>query len=285
MAQTYLSNFIPQVWSARMLDFLDKAHVFGSVVNRDYEGEIKAFGDTVKINQIGDISISDYTKNDQSDTFPRPSELTSTQTTLKIDQAKMFNFIIDDIDAAQINPKVMDTAISRASYGLADVSDKFIAGMYVDAAVQVGTDAAPVTIKTTAAYEQLVALSQKLDENNVPTVGRFVIVPPVFYSQLLLDDRFIKAGTSKSDGVLTNGLVGEAAGFTIYKSNNVSVDNTGKVYHIMAGHPMGITFAQQVLSVEAYRPEKKFGNAVKGLMVYGAKVVQPKALAVLSASF
>src|SRR5574344_637656 len=170
MAQAYLSNFIPQVWSARMLDFLDKAHVYGNVVNRDYEGEIKAFGDTVKINQIGNILIKDYTKNDISGVgFGAAEIIQSTQTIMKIDQAKMFNFKIDDIDNAQINPKVMDTAISRASYALADVSDKFIAGMYTDAAIQIGTDAAPIAMKTTAAYEQLVALSQKLDENDVPT--------------------------------------------------------------------------------------------------------------------
>lgn len=276
-----IDNFIPKIWSARMLQYLDKAHVYANAVNRDYEGEIKAYGDTVKINSIGAITIGDYTKNTD---IADAETLTDAQVELKIDQAKYFNFVVDDIDKAQTNPKVMDTAVNRASYGLADVSDKFLAGLYtgVDAANTIGSDATPISV-TGKVYENLVALAQKLDEASVPTMGRYCIVPPAVYSQLLLDARFVSAGTAQTDSVLANGVVGQAAGMTIYKSNNVP-NTKGAAYKIMAGHPMAIAYAEQVVEVEAYRPEKRFGDAVKGLMVYGGKLIQPKGIAVLTAN-
>src|SRR5689334_12725539 len=117
-----LVNFIPTVWSGTMLRYLDKAHVFAQpgVVNRDYEGEIAAFGDSVKINQLGPITISDYTKNTDLST---PEALNGNQTVLVIDKAKSFNFQVDDIDRAQQTPKVMQTAMERSAYGIADVVD------------------------------------------------------------------------------------------------------------------------------------------------------------------
>ena len=282
-----LENFIPQVWSARILSYLDKTHVYGSsaIVNRDYEGEIRAMGDTVKINQVGAVTIGNYTKNTDMEAA---ETLTDSQTVLKIDQAKYFNFVVDDIDKAQQNPKVMDTAVSRASYGLADVSDLFLAGMYtgVDAANVIGNDTTPISLPSTTpakAYEQLVALAQKLDEANVPATDRYAIVPPWFYSYLRLDSRFISAGTSQTDNVLANGVVGRAVGLNVYISNNVP-NTTGAKYKVIAGHPMAISYAEQIVSVEAYRPEKRFGDAMKGLMVYGAKLIQPKAIAVLTAN-
>ena len=110
-----VAKFIPTIWSARLLEHLDKAHVYAALVNRDYEGEIKNFGDKVKINQIGDITIKDYTKGSDIDD---PEELTGSDQELVIDQAKYFNFSIDDVDNAQTNPKLMDEAMQRAAYGM-----------------------------------------------------------------------------------------------------------------------------------------------------------------------
>ena len=108
-----VTNFIPTIWSARLLAHLDNVHVYAKLVNRDYEGEIKNFGDTVKINQIGDIAIKDYTKGTD---IADPDDLDGSQTTLTINQAKYFNFAIDDVDNAQTNPKLMDEAMKRAAY-------------------------------------------------------------------------------------------------------------------------------------------------------------------------
>lgn len=166
-------NFIPTIWSARLLAHLDKKHVYAALVNRDYEGEIKNYGDTVKINQIGDINIKDYTKGKDIDD---PEDLSGEQTILTIDQAKYFNFAIDDVDKAQVNPKLMDAAMQRAAYGMNDVTDLFLANlMYLAAqnnSTNLGSDTSAVVPTKNDAYDYLVDLSTDLTEKDVLTEGR-----------------------------------------------------------------------------------------------------------------
>jgi len=275
-----ITNFIPQIWSARLLENLRKNLVFKNVVNTDYEGEIRNYGDTVKINSIGPITVADYTKN--TDINP-PETLSDAQRMLVIDQAKYFNFLIDDVDAAQSNPKLMDSAMQEAAYALADKADQYLASQYVYAANAIGDDTTPVVPTATTAYELLVDASIKLDEANIPRTNRWAVVPPWFYGLLLKDDRFVKVGSTNSDRTLRTGEVGEAAGFTIYISNNIA-NTSGTKYKIMCGHPMAITYAEQISKVEAYRPERRFADAVKGLHLYGAKVIRPEALVVITAN-
>jgi N4-gp56 family major capsid protein len=274
-----LSNFIPQVWSGTMLRYLDKTLVFAQagVVNRDYEGDITGMGDTVKINQIGPITIGDYTRNTD---IGAPETLNSSQTTLVINTAKYFNFQVDDLDQAQTNPKVMEAAMQRAAFALAEKVDEVVAALM---AANAGNDLGAVTDLTTVtnAYLHLVELSVALDEANVPVEGRWVIVPPWYHGLLLQDQRFVGAGSLASDAALLSGQVGEAAGFRILKSNNVVNDGTD--YQILAGVDAATSFAQQVVDVIAYQPEKRFADAVKGLNVFGAKVVLPDALAKITA--
>lgn len=277
-------NFIPSVWAARLLVALDKALVYAQtgVVNRDYEGEIRDSGDTVKIASIGDVTVGNYTKNTDINT---PEILTDAEQTLVIDQSKYFNFYVDQIDRAQQNVNVMDEAMRRAAYGLRDVQDQFVAANHVNvpAANLIGSDGSPITPTNANAYEYLVDLGVLLDQANIPTEGRFCIVPPWFHGRLLKDSRFVSAGTQKTDQVLANGMVGEAAGFRILKSNNVP-NTAATKYKILAGHPMAYSFAMQVTSLETFKPEKRFGDAVKGLNVYGGKLVRPAAWAVLTAN-
>jgi hypothetical protein len=100
---------------------------------------------------------------------------------------------------------------------------------------------------------------------------------------LLKDDRFVRSGTGAGDRRLRNGEVGEAAGFTILKSNNVP-DTEGEEYKIIAGHSHATAYVEQILDVQTYKPEKRFGDAVKGLHVYGAKVIRGDCLAMLIAN-
>lgn len=278
-----LSNFIPAVWAGNLLSNLNKAHVYAQpgMVNRDYEGEIRGAGDRVKINSIGRVTIFDYTKNTD---MPAPEVLTDAQRELIINQSKGFNFLIDDIDKAQTKPKVMQEATREAAYALSDQADRYVAGLYVDAGENIGSTVAPETLATPAdAYNLLVELAILLDENDVASQNRQVAVPPWFHGQLQLDDRFVKVGSVASDAVLRNGVVGEAAGFTIVKSNNVptAVDGVaGTSFKIQASTPMARSFAEQIVETEAYRPERRFADALKGLHVYGGKVVRPEALAV-----
>ncbi len=278
-------EFIPTVWAARLLVALEKALVYGqtNVCNRDYEGEIRQAGNTVKIASIGDVSIGDYVKdNDIAD----PEVLSDDDQSLVIDQAKYFNFYVDSVDRAQQNVNVLDEAMRRSAWGLRAKADAFLATA-MDAAVptgnKIGSTGTPKVPTKDDAYEYLVDLGVLLDEASVPLEGRFVVVPAWFHGLLLKDQRFVKAGTRRSDVALANGEVGEAAGFAILKSNNVP-NTTGTKYKILAGHSIATAYVEQIVDLQTYKPEKRFGDAVKGLHVYGARVIRPEALACLIAS-
>lgn len=273
-----VKNFIPQIWSARLLAHLDKIHVYAGLVNRDYEGEITQYGDTVKINQIGDITIKKYTGAKIAD----PDELTGEQNTLVIDQANYFNFAIKDVDNAQTNPKLMNEAMARAAYGLNDTVDSLLAGIMVaGAAGAIGSDESPIVPTKDDAYDLLVDLGTELTEKNVPLVGRWVVVPPFYHGFLQKDSRFVGNGTDVNMAILQGGHIGAAAGFQIYVSNNVP-NTDGEKYKILAGTNAGTSFAEQITETEGYRPESNFSDAVKGLHLCGAKVLQKDALATLT---
>lgn len=277
-----ITTFIPTIWEARLMAHLDKSLIYGNLCNRDYEGDISQAGDTVIINQIGDITIKDYKKTEDITL----DDVDGTPTQLKIDQQKYFAFKVDDVDAAQANVNLIDAAMQRASYGVRDVVDQYIASFYKKAGVTkgLGSDTTPLALTTAAqAYESLVDLKCALDDKNVRADGRFVVVPSWFYGLMLKDERFVAAGTAKTDAVLSNGFIGTAAGFNIYQSNNVPNTANAK-YKILAGTTDAISFASQVTKTEAFRPEKSFCDAIKGLFVYGAQVVQPNALACMTAN-
>ncbi len=277
-------DFIPTVWTARLLVALEKSLVYGqaNVCNRDYEGEIRGSGNTVKIASIGDVTVDDYTKDSD---IGDPEILTDAEQSLLINQAKYFNFYVDKVDRAQQNVNVLDEAMRRASWSLRDYADTFLAGT-MEAAVptenKIGSTTTPKIPTKNDAYEYLVDLGVLLDQGNVPTADRFVVVPAWFHGLLLKDDRFVRSGTATGDRRLRNGEAGEAAGFSILKSN--SVPNTAAAkYKIIAGHSIATSYVEQIVDVQTYKPEKRFGDAVKGLHVYGAKVVRPAALAMLIA--
>lgn len=283
-----LTSFIPELWNARLLNALDKAHVFARLVNRDYEGDIKKQGDTVHINTIGAVTIGTYTKD--TDFSTGPEALTTTDSTLVINQAKYFNFAVDDIDTAQAAGDVMDKAMQRAAYGLADVADKYLADQLAAAITtangnQVGTTAVALTKDNV--YENVVKMKIILDKANVPTTGRWLVIPPEMVALILQDDRFVKTGGTMAEDTLANGWVARAAGFDIYESNNCNsaTSSNTTTYTITAGDEGACTYAEQISDTEAYRPEKRFADAVKGLHLYGAKVVDPKRLAGLKCTF
>ena len=277
-------QFIPTVWAARLLVALEKALVYGqtNVSNRIYEGEIQEAGNTVKIASVGDVTIGNYTKDTD---ISSPEILSDADQSLLIDQSKYFNFYVDSIDRAQQNVNILDEAMRRSAWALREKADTFLAGIMeaaVPTANKIGSVTTPQVPTKDDAYEYLVDLGVLLDESNVPLDGRFVIVPAWFHGLLLKDERFVKSGTFRSDTALANGEVGEAAGFRILKSNNVPNTAAAK-YKIIAGHSMATAYVEQIVDLQNYKPEKRFGDAVKGLHVYGAKVVRPTALAMLIA--
>jgi len=275
-----LQNFIPEIWDARLLKHFDANLVFRNVVNRDYEGTISAYGDTVRINQIGDVTVKDYTANSDIDD---PEELDGSQKTLTIDKAKYFNFQVDDVDNAQTNPKLMDKAMQRAAYAVASSIDGVIAGLHGDAGTKMTDSGSAYTIddgtSNTAAYDLLVDINEKMDTLNLPESGRWIVIPPWFHSWFLKDDSYKQSWQN----YMVTGQVPVVNGINIIKSNNLktSASNT----YLMAGTNEAISYAGQITQTEAYRMEKRFADAVKGLYVYGVKVIQPTALIrVLAAS-
>lgn len=286
-----VTTFIPEFWIRELLRKLRTSLVYGQprVANRNYEGVIRGAGDTVNINSVGEVTVFDYVRNTD---MPAPEELTTTQRQLLITESKAFNFQVDDVDAAQAAGNVLGGGMESAAFQLRDVADKFIAGHYTDvqAANLHGTDASPITVNTPAlAYDNLVELAVLLDEADVPSEGRWAVIPPWYHGLILKDDRFVGTGGTQAEGTLRNGQVGEAAGFTLMKSNNVPFfagDGTSTFdnYKVISGVPMAHSYAEQINKTEAYRIERRFADAVKGLHVYGAKLVYPEAWAVLSAA-
>jgi hypothetical protein len=276
-----LALFIPAIWSASLLVNLRKRHVYGNpaVTNTDYEGEISQFGDRVKINNIGAVTVFTYTRNTD---MPVPETLTDAQRELVIDQAKGFNFQIDDLDTRQQKPKLMNAATQEAAYALADVADQFLGGFYADAGSELGTHAAPLAplADPGEAYELIVDANVGLDELNIPSEGRTAVVPPWFVGLIEKDQRFVSSGSEASTSILRAGFAGDANGCAIVKSNNVPVVNNGTndVTKIQVSTVQARSYAEQIVKTEAYSPERRFGDALKGLHVYGGKVVREEAL-------
>lgn len=280
-----INNFIPSVWHAGLLRNLNNGLVYGgpSVINRNYEGEISKMGNTVRITSIGPVTVTSYSKNTN---LGDPETLTDAQLTLVIDQSDSFNFQIDDIDAAQAAGSIMDEAMYESGYALqtnvdTHLSTVMAAGVHTSNILG-GTSPISTFGTATEAYKYLVKLGVLLSARNAPKDGRFAVIPPWFHGLLQQDERFVGVGSNRSDDVLTNGFVGRAAGFDLMESNTVPV--SGTTYQIIAGHRIATTYADQITELVGYRPEKRFADAVKGLHVYGSKVVKPAALAKLYAN-
>jgi len=280
------ATFIPEIWSKKILSATEKALVIAApgVVNHDYEGEISDAGDTVHINSVGDPTIATYTPGSTTIT---PEDLTTAQQSLVVDQAKYFAFKVDDVDKRQAAGNTLSEAMKRASYKLRDTADQYVEALMrsgVASGNALGT-VAVATASPTAFYDNvLVPLSVLLDEANVPTEGRFCLLPAWCHGRLLRDDRFIRADASGTNSqAMGNGIIGEAAGFMLRKSNNLPIV-TGDDYSVIAGTDAATSFAQQISKTEAYRPESSFSDAIKGLHVYGAKVVRPDHLATATVS-
>jgi hypothetical protein len=299
-----LNEFIPEIWSAKTLVALEKQHVFASLCNRDYDGEIAHMGDTVRITGIGDITVSDYTKDTD---IAAPQALTDAATTLTIEKAKYFNLALDDVDQRQAAAKdIFDTASERAAYQIADSIDTYVAGFYINvtAANLIGSSGSPVTpvVPTSAnvgggttVYDYLVQLNQLLTQSLLPKSGRWLVVPPWVTTLLMTDIRFTSFNTEAarqtlltgqldaSGGKLSDTFIGRINGVDVYESNNAphlsgTLGITGSTDVVFGGHVMGMTYADNLVTVEKYRPPYRFANALKGLHLFGAKIVRPYAM-------
>lgn len=274
-----VDQFRPEIWSASILVNLRNKLVYGALCNRDYEGEIQRAGDTVHITSIGAVSVRSYTEH----TNITWDQLSDTQQSLLIDQKDYFAFQVDDVERKQALPGFVEEASREAAYSLADDTDDFVADtMY--AAVNAGANdlgAFTADISDNTAYNLFVDFRTTLNRDNCPAEGRWVVVPPELTAALLKDDRFIRADASGTTEGLRSGEVGRIAGFTVFESNQTP-DPTASTFAVIAGHPSAMTFADQIVETESLRLENIFGDGIRGLHVYGGKVVRPTCLALAS---
>lgn len=272
-----IKQFIPTIWSETLYSQLDKHYIGVANCSRDYEGEIKEKGSRLKICGIGGVVIKDYTKDTD---MSEAQVLSNNSQDLVIDQAKYFNFQIDDVDKAQSAPKLMEAAMKIAASGLANEADKFIYSMYNYAYNIVDVE----RVDENNIIEAIFKARRCLYEHNVTDAQEVVLEVSPAIAELILK---AKANIgSDNTFTLEKGCLGSIAGCKIFVSNNIFVDTeeSGEVnYHkCLLRTKRAITFAEQLSEINAYRPEKRFADAVKGLYLYGARVVYSAEMALLN---
>lgn len=273
-----LDNFIPSLWSAQILVANRKAMIFRGLCNTNYEGEIRDQGDRVKINSIGAITVSDYTKNSTTVSY---QTLTDASQWLIVDQAKYFGFKVDDVDSAQANVDLMAAAMSDAGYRIANAVDEYIAGLYAQAGVTtgLGTTGSPTSITSSNVVATIAEVARRLSDANCPEQMRWIVVPPWLHLKMRLA-KIVNEVTT--DQALTEGAADRLMGFQVFVSNNVQT--SGSATKVLAGTQAAISYADQIVKTEALRDPNSFADEVRGLHVYGAKVVNADCLACLSCS-
>ncbi len=274
-----IQNFIPTIWSENLYQALDKQYIAVSHCNRDFEGEIKNQGSKVKICGVGEILVSDYTKNTD---MSAPQTLSDTVRELTIDQAKCFNFQIDDIDKAQATPKLMDSAMKIAASALANEADKYVYFLcHEKAKHRVNMNAtSPEEI-----FDVILRARERLYEQNVTDQQEVVLeVKPVLATMILKSKIAL---STDNTAALEHGYLGSYGGCKIYVSNNIYVEDesVGNVYPCVMRTKRAVAFAEQLSEIVAYRPERRFADAVKGLHLYGAEVVYPNELVHISIQY
>ena len=292
------SYFLPSVYSRKVLNFFRKASVVEAITNTDYAGEISAYGDSVKIIKEPVISVSDYTRG--SDTTA--TKLTDQELNLVVDSAKAFKFIVDDIETNMSHVNFKEVASSSAAYALKDSYDAaVIASMFSGVSASspdhiIGSDSA--TADSTMSHatnsvdllgsdgtgvdalDLMARMARKLDDQNVPEEGRWFVAPPQFYEELgKSGSKLLSVDFNAGQGSIRNGLVssGKLRGFDMYKSNNIAA-TTNAAGKCLGGHISSTATANTILSTEVIRDPSSFGDIVRGLHVYGAKVLRPEAL-------
>jgi hypothetical protein len=269
------SNFIPMLWSDLVFRDYDKQTVFAALANRDYEGEIRDYGDSVKINQIGEAVVNEY---DGSVTY---QTLDDAAKFLLIDQKQYTAIQVDDVKEAQSKPKKMGLYTEEMGIRMGEAVDEFLAGLHTEAGIttDLGDDTTAIEVTSANVVDYFALINQKMDENNIPTSGRVAVIPPWLFHKITLAD--IDKNTDNS-AIITSGYRGNYLGFDLYMSN--SIENTASAFY----KPMffrrndTITFAQQIVKMEGQRLESAFADGLRALMVYGGKVVRPNSLAVLT---
>lgn len=273
-------KFIPSVWAEDIDRELDRLCVFVEDCNTKYEGKVKKQGESVTILGVGRPTIKTLARKNASDDIDGPETIEDGSIVMYIHQIAYFNYMVGDIDQAQAVNGVMEALSSETSEVLANEVDRYIASKAVDSDVPKLYNAPVKVVSGQAADGEKNVLDildeaiQKLQENDVSDNTPIVVtISPRFYT--LLKKAYRELDTDNS-GIIKHGKVGMYGNVTVKRSNNVHKTDKGAVDNIMIRTKRAVAFAKPLTHTEAYRPEKKFADAVKGYILYDAKVVRPK---------
>jgi hypothetical protein len=280
--------FIPEIYSKKVQIALRKAAVAEAICNTDYMGEISSFGDTVNIIKEPQISVNDYTRG----LAVTSTNLTDQELVLTIDQAKSFAFKLDDLEKRFSHVNFQAIASDNAAYKLRDAMDENImtaisAGAGVTTGM--GTTSVPIDIGFGSGevdpLNQMALAAKELDENNVPEEGRWFVAAPEWYNVLSnTASKLLTVDFNAGQGSIRNGLVasGLLRGFQMYKSNNLPTNDltgaspagTATQPEALFGHISAVSAASAMNKVETVRDTATFSDIVRGLMVWGRKVLR-----------
>ena len=292
----YTGVFIPELWSGKIIEKFYDATVLAAIANTDYEGEISSYGDKVTIRTKPTITINNYNAYDSLST-QAPS---STVVELLIDQGKYWSTVLDDVMEVQSDLDHLSMWADDASEQMKiDIDTDVLAGIAADVAatnqgatagVQSGTSlnlgvaGTPVQVTAINVIDKIIECGQILDENNIPETGRWFVIPAWMAALIKRSD--LKDASLTGDGVtmLRNGRLGMIDRFTLYASNLLPFGTTDVAHSCYFGHSHGLTFASQLTKVETLRAESTFGTILRGLQVFGYKVIDGTALGILYAS-
>lgn len=285
-------NFSPTIYSKKAQLAFRKKSVIQGITNSDYFGEISGFGDTVRIIKEPNITVSAYVRGQKV----TPQNLDDEELTLTVDQANAFAFKVDDIEKQQAHHNWESMAANQGGYRLADAMDTAVL-LYmttqIPAAQVIGTTSVPQDVQVTKTagdftpLELLNRFMRLLDENNVPDESRWFVADPYFYELLGDEDSKLLSDDFAQKGILRNGAiaVGQVRGFTLHKSNNLSTAGSGPSAStnsdygwVMAGHMSSTATAEQITKTESFRDPDSFADVVRGLHVYGRKVLRTEAI-------
>ena len=267
-------NFIPEVFSKLLQAKFYSKSILPEISNTDYEGEISGQGDKIVVRTVPAVTINDYAGTITT------QELTTAKVEMLIDKAKYYSFKVDDVLAAQADINMLEAASTDASEGMRIAVETDVLSSAVTGATTIG---AQTTITSSNILEEILTLSKTLDELNIPEEGRFIVLSPEFISMLKQSELRQAYLTGDATSPLRNGLVGMVDRFKVFQSNMVYTPAAGGdagYTHVLAGHPKALSFASQFTNTETVRMESTFGDQVRGLKVYGSKVITPNALCV-----
>lgn len=276
------------IWSGKLLVKFYEATVLGEIANTEYEGDIASQGDKVIIRTTPSITIRDYSKGGTLQT-ERPTPET---VELTIDKGKYWQLVADDVDKFQSDYNyiddwtrdaseqlkiTIDTQVLGTIYADADASNSGATAGKISSSYNLGTAGVPFVMDKTNVLDYIVNLGSVLDEQNVPESDRWLVLPVWACGMIKQSDLKDASLAGDSVSILRNGKLGMIDRFMIYRSNLLDV--SGANTNIIAGHKSGLTFASQMLNSETLRAESTFGTLVRGLQVYGYKVIKPESIA------